>query len=131
MKIAYQFPTIIFHGEMGDPETAEIVYQDAEIHLKHSRKAPHEAKLLAEGYHFHILIGATHRNTYYLCIPDRTCGFELSTLKDPETVIDTMYWFSDHLDYEEICVIAYGLKNITPYLKKKKKKGDKKSEPQS
>lgn len=111
MKIAYQFPTIIFHGEMGDPETAEIVYQDAEIHLKHSRKAPHEA--------------------YYLCIPDRACGFELSTLKDPETVIDTMYWFSDHLDYEEICVIAYGLKNITPYLKKKKKKGDKKSEPQS
>lgn len=115
-RIPYQFPIVIFHGEADDTETTEIIQQDAEIQFHLSDKEPYEADICAEGYHFHMIFGQTRKNTYYLCIPNRASGFEFNSMHNVGDNIETMYWYCNNLDYEDICAIAFGLKSINDYL---------------
>lgn len=116
-KIPYCFPVVVFHGEVDDPETTEITYQDAEIRLRSVDKQPYEADICGDGYHFRMIFGQTQKNTYYLCIPNRASGFELNSMHNAGDNIETMYWYCNNLDYEDICAVAFGLKSIDDYMK--------------
>lgn len=117
MILPYQFPIVRFFGD--DPEDCDVTYQDAQINLDAPCIEPYIAHISAPGSNFRLIFGKTSKDTIYLCVPNRASGFELGSLEDARDNVESMLWYCNNLDYEDICAIAFALKEISNVINNK------------
>lgn len=116
MMFPFQFPVVYIYGE--DPEDIDVDYQDACIELEESETGTYTAQLYALDDNFPFYVGKTTEKTIFLCVPCRASGYEFGSLDDTADNIETMLRHCNGLEYEEICAIAFGLKEISGIISK-------------
>lgn len=111
MTFSYQFPIVQFYGD--DSEDCDVTYQEAQVDLTDTGTEPYHAQIKAPGYNFRLIFGKTSIDTVFLCIPNRASGFELNSLENTADNVESMIWNCNNLDYEDVCAIAFALKEIS------------------
>lgn len=113
MTITFSFPVVSFYGD--DPADNIVEYHPACVTLLERNAASYEAIVAERGWMFHFIFGQ-YQNGWYLCIPSKQFGSDLSDPSDIDWNINEMTRKTTELDYEEATAIAYALAELSSII---------------
>lgn len=117
MNLMYRFPVVTFYED--DPEENLVEYCPAYITFYNHDKTSYESAITECGETIHFIFGQC-QNDWFLCVPFRQFGCNLSDPSDISTTLYEMTQKNTDLDYEDATAIAYALAELSIIIRMNK-----------